>query len=67
MKVNLVKILLLILLVSSGVNTAFADYRSAGSYNGPFQFTATKLTLDHPWIGWRFANYDYDGINDALR
>lgn len=67
MKNNLVKILLTILLISGGVNAAFADYRSAGSYNGDFQFTKTVLSLENPWIGWRFANYDHNGIDDALR
>ena len=61
------KSLLLILFLTGGIGNAFADYWDAGSYNGPFQFTRTVLSLDSMWIGWRFPNYDYDGINDELR
>ena len=61
------KSLLLILFLTGGIGNAFADYWEAGSYNGPFQFTRTVLSLDSMWIGWRFPNYDYDGINDELR
>ena len=59
--------LLLILFTLFGINVARADYWSAGSYNGHFQFTKVELTLNEPWIQWRFPNYDYNGIDDALR
>ena len=67
MKKFLTRSLLLILFITGGIGNAFADYWEAGSYNGPFQFTRTVLSLDTTWIGWRFANYNYDGIDDELR
>ena len=67
MRKFIIKSLLLVLLTFSGIGNAFADYWEAGSYNGPFQFTRTVLSLDTTWIGWRFANYNYDGIDDELR
>ena len=57
----------MVLLAFSGTNAARADYWQAGNHNGYFQFTNTELTLDKPWVGWRFANYDHEGIDDALR
>ena len=67
MKQFITKSLLLVLLAFSGTNAARADYWQAGNYNGHFQFVRTELSLDKPWIGWRFANYDHSGIDDALR
>ena len=67
MKKIFYKSLLLILLAFGGINTAFANYSDADSYNGHFQFQRVKLTLDEFWISWRFPNYDYDGNDDALK
>ena len=67
MKKFLTKSLLLVLFITGGIGNAFADYWEAGSYNGPFQFTRTVLSLDSMWIGWRFPNYDHNGIDDELR
>ena len=67
MKKIFYKSLLLILLAFGGINTAFADYWDADSYNGHFQFQRVTLTLDDFWISWRFPNYDYDGNDDALK
>ena len=61
------KSILLILLAFGGVNTAFANYSDADSYNGYFQYQRVQLTLDDFWISWRFPNYDYDGVDDALK
>ena len=57
---------MLVLLAFGGVHAAYADYTSADSYNGYFQFQNTKLSLDQHWVSWTFPNYDYYGINDAL-
>ena len=57
----------MVLLAWGGIRTASADYKSAGDYTGEFQFTSTELSLENPWIGWRFADYDHDGNDDALR
>ena len=54
------------LLALSVTNVARADYSKAGSYDGYFQFIETELSLDKPWISWRFPNYDYGGIDDLL-
>ena len=67
MKRTFIKSLMLVLLALGGITTASADYKSAGDYNGVFQFTSTELSLDEPWIGWRFPSYDNDGNDDALR
>ena len=67
MKQFIIKSLLLVLFAFSGISNAFADYWNAGKYNGPFQFTKTVLTLNDPWIGWRFPNYDHDGLDGELR
>lgn len=67
MKRSFIRSLLLVLLAWGGIRTASADYKSAGDYTGEFQFTSTELSLENPWIGWRFADYDHDGNDDALR
>ena len=60
------KSFLLILLAFGGIHAAHADYTSADSYDGYFQFQKTKLTLDQHWVSWTFPNYDYYGTDDAL-
>lgn len=60
------KSLMLILLTFGGINTAFA-YDNADGYDGYFQFVSTELSLDQPWISWRFPNYEYEGIDEALK
>ena len=67
MKKIFTKSLLLILLAFGGINAAFANYENADSYDGYFQYVRTMLTLDDFWISWRFPNYDYDGVDDALK
>ena len=66
MKKFFTKSLLLILLAFGGIHAAFADYTSADSYDGYFQFKTTKLSLDQHWVSWTFPNYDYYGTDDAL-
>lgn len=67
MKSLFTRSMLLVLFMFGGINAAFADYWNAGKYNGYFQFTTTKLSLDQRWIGWSFPDYDEHGIDDALR
>ena len=67
MKKNVLKSLMLILFAFGGINAAFANYSNADSYDGYFQLQRQELSLDNPWISWRFPNYDYDGNDDALK
>ena len=68
MKKFFAKSLLLILLVFGGVHAAYADYWSADSYNGHFNFGSRKeLTLDNPWISWNYPYRDEDGIDDVVK
>lgn len=61
------KSLMLILLAFGGINTSYADYKSADSYNGFFKISRKVMTLDNPWVSWDFPNCDEDGIDDVLR
>ena len=58
---------MLILLAFGGINTSYADYKSADSYNGFFQISRKVMTLDYPWVSWDFPNCDEDGVDDVLR
>ena len=62
------KSLLLILLLFGGIHSAFADYWSADSYNGHFNFgSRTTLTLDNPWVSWNYPYRDEAGIDDVMK
>ena len=60
------KSLLLILLLFGGIHSAFADYWDAASFTGYFNILTTDLSLDKPYITWRFPVCDYDGTDDVL-
>lgn len=60
------KSLLLILLLFGGIHSAFADYWDAASFTGYFNILTTDLSLDKPYITWRFPVCDYDGKDDVL-
>ena len=60
------KSLLLILLLFGGIHSAFADYWDADSFTGYFNVLTTDLSLDKPYITWRFPVCDYDGTDDVL-
>ena len=60
------KSLLLILLLFGGIHSAFADYWDAASFTGYFNILTTDLSLDKPYITWRFPVRDYDGYDDVL-
>ena len=67
MKKFFTKSLLLILLAFGGIHAAYADYKSADSYNGFFQISRKVMTLDSPWVSWDFPNCDEDGDDDVLK
>ena len=59
---------MLVLLAFGGVHAAYADYWSADSYNGHFNFGSRKeLTLDNPWISWNYPYRDEEGTDDVMK
>ena len=67
MKKFFTKSLLLILLVFGGVHAAYADYWSADSYDGHFKIVATAMSLDAPYVTWKYVYLDDDGYDDVVR
>ncbi|MBR5456512.1 MAG: hypothetical protein IKU76_06140 [Bacteroidaceae bacterium] len=61
------KSLLLILLVFGGINTAYADWKSADSYDHSIHWHKTVLTLDQPYVTWSFPTRDKSGTDDFVR
>ena len=61
------KSLLLILLLFGGVHAAYADYLDADSYNGHFKIVSTAMSLDAPYVTWKYVYLDDDGYDDVVR
>ena len=61
------KSLLLILLLFGGVHATYADYWSADSYDGHFKIVETKMSLDAPYVTWKYVYLDDDGYDDVVR
>ena len=61
------KSLLVILLLFGGVHAAYADYLDADSYNGHFKIVETAMSLDAPYVTWKYVYLDDDGYDDVVR
>ena len=67
MKKFFTKSLLLILLAFGGIHAAFADFKSADSYDNSILWHKTVLTLDQPYVTWSFPTRDKSGTDDFVR
>ena len=67
MKKFFTKSLLLILLAFGGVHAAYADFKSADSYDNSIHWHKTVLTLDQPYVTWSFPTRDKSGTDDIVR
>ena len=67
MKKFFTKSLLLILLAFGGIHAAYADFKSADSYDNSIHWHKTVLTLDQPYVTWSFPTRDKSGTDDIVR